>query len=150
MQMLLQDQIILIRKFFTPSLCKNYVSFLSTLPLITTPAITKAGNAVRINDRFEVHDASFAQRLWSSTGLAHVRSGLVGAEERTPPRPDELMNLWGEELCGLNPRIRVYRYRKGHRFGPHYRFTPNDASYRMGHLRSDVGFWYLIFSSMVN
>lgn len=123
MQMLLQDQIILIRQFFTSSLCRSYISFLSSLPLITTPAAPKEGNAVRVNDRFEVHDAGFAQRLWSSTCLAHVLSGLVGAEERTPPRPDELMNLWGGELCGLNPRIRVYRYKKGHRFGPHCRFT---------------------------
>ena len=123
MQILLQDQIILIRQFFTPSLCRTYVSFLSSLPLITTPAAPKEGNAVRINDRFEVHDAGFAQRLWSSTCLAHVLSGLVAAEERTPPRPDEVAKIWGGELCGLNPRIRVYRYRKGHRFGPHCRFT---------------------------
>lgn len=123
MQILLQDQIILIRQLFTPSLCRNYVSFLSSLPLITTPATPKEGNAVRINDRFEVHDAGFAQRLWSLTGLAHVLSGSVGAKERTPSRPDELMNRWGGELRGLNPRIRVYRYRKGHRFGPHCRFT---------------------------
>lgn len=123
METLLQDQIILIRKLFTPSLCKNFVSFLSSLPLITTPAKPREGNAVRINDRFEVHDARFAQRLWSSTCLARILTGLVGAGERTPPKPDELTNLWGGELCGLNPRIRVYRYRKGHRFGPHCRFT---------------------------
>ena len=122
-EILLQDQIILIRKLFTPSLCRNYVSFLSSLPLTTTPAKPKEGNAVRINDRFEVHDAGFAQHLWSSTCLAHVLTGLGGAEKGTSLRPDELMNLWGGELCGLNPRIRVYRYRKGHRFGPHCRFT---------------------------
>lgn len=120
---LLQDQIILIRKLFTSSLCKNYVSFLSSLPLTTTPAKPKEGNAVRINDRFEVHDAGFAQRLWSSTCLAHVLTGSAGAEKGNSLRPDEWMNLWGGELCGLNPRIRVYRYRKGHHFGPHCRFT---------------------------
>ena len=123
MDALLQDQIILIRKLFTPTLCKTFVSFLSSLPLITTPAKPKEGHAVRISDRLEVHDAHFAQHLWSSTGLAHVITGLVGAEERTPPGLDELTTVWGGELCGLNPRIRVYRYRKGHRFGPHCRFT---------------------------
>lgn len=123
MEVLLQDQIILIRNLFTPSLCTKYVSFLSSLPLITTPAKAKEGNAVRINDRFEVHDIGFAHRLWSSTGLAHVATGLIGAEGRHTPRLDELTKLWGGELCGLNPRIRVYRYRKGQRFGPHCRST---------------------------
>src|SRR5882762_3505685 len=35
---LLDDQSYLIRSFFTSSLCKTYVSFLSSLPLITTTA----------------------------------------------------------------------------------------------------------------
>lgn len=131
---LLQDQIILIRKLFTSSLCKNYVLFLSSLPLITTPAKAKEENAVRINDRFEVYDVGFAQRLWSSTCLAHIVTGLVGAEGRTTQRLNGLTTLWGGELCGLNPRIRVYRYRKGQRFGPHCR------SIRMTHHHAWVGY----------
>lgn len=123
MDALLQDQIILIHNLFTTSLCKTYVSFLSSLPLITTPAKPKEGNAVRINDRFEVHDFGFAQRLWSSTGLAHVLAGSGAAEARNSSGLDGLKPRWGGELCGLNPRIRVYRYRKGHRFGPHCTFT---------------------------
>lgn len=147
MEALLQDQITLIRTLFTPSLCKTYVAFLSSLPLITTPAKAKEGNAVRINDRFEVHDAAFAQRLWSSTGLAHVVAGFAGAEGRTPPRLDELTTRWGGELCGLNPRIRVYRYRKGHRFGPHCRCTRMTHRRRwvVGHLHLDVNLGHLIF-----
>lgn len=118
MEAVLQDQIIVIRNLFTSSLCKKYVSFLSSLPLTTTPAKAKEGNAVRINDRFEVHDVGLAERLWSTTGLAHVVTGLEGGPQK---KLDELVMLWGGEVCGLNPRIRVYRYRKGQRFGPHCR-----------------------------
>jgi hypothetical protein len=121
METVLHDQIIVIRNLFTSSLCKNYVSFLSSLPLNTTPAKAKEGNAVRINDRFEVHDIGFAERLWSITGLAQVVTGLAGLDGGASKKLDELKILWGGEVCGLNPRIRVYRYRKGQRFGPHCR-----------------------------
>ena len=91
----LEDQIILIRKLFTSSLSQQYVSFLSSLPLTTTPGVLKKGDALRVNDRFQVDDPDLAEQLWSSTGLKE----LVTSAGRD----------WGGEVCGLNPRIRIYR-----------------------------------------
>ncbi|KAL8727070.1 MAG: hypothetical protein Q9181_005837 [Wetmoreana brouardii] len=111
---LLKDQIVVIRNFFTSSLCKNYVSFLSTLPLVTTPGQPKKGDAVRVNDRFQVDDAVFAEQLWETAGLRELvtREGGLGKQS--------LKEIWGGEVCGLNPRIRIYRYTKGQFFAQHY------------------------------
>ena len=103
----LEEQIILVRKFFTSLLCQNYVNFLSSLPLATTPGQPKKGEALRVNDRFQVDDADFAENLWRGTGLKQ----LVESSEQD----------WGGEVCGLNSRIRIYRYTKGQFFGQHCR-----------------------------
>lgn len=63
------SRIALIPSFFPRSLCRDYVSFLKTLPLQTTPSRPKRGEAVRVNDRFQIDDPLFAQRLWEQTGL---------------------------------------------------------------------------------
>ena len=105
----LEDQIILIRNLFTSSLCRHYVKFLSTLPLVTTPHIAKKGDALRVNDRFRVEDPIFAEHLWSSTGLKDL---LTSSTKR-----------WGGEVCGLNPCIRIYRYKKDQFFDQHCRFS---------------------------
>jgi hypothetical protein len=107
LQTLLHNQILTISNFWTSTLCAKYVSFLRSLPLVTTPGVPKKGDAVRVNDRFQIDDAGFAQRLWSETGLSEV----VGAVEDK--------NLWGGELLGLNPNIRIYRYSKGQFFDQH-------------------------------
>ncbi|WEW55355.1 hypothetical protein PRK78_000785 [Emydomyces testavorans] len=91
---LLRDQIYIIRNLFTSALCKNYVSFLSTLPLVTTPARPKRGEAVRVNDRFQIDDGGFAESLWRETALRQV---VLGEDE---------LGLWGGEVVGLNPNIR--------------------------------------------
>ena len=101
---ILDEQIVLIRNLLTTSLCRQYVSFLTSLPLITTPDQPKKGDALRVNDRFQVDDPAFAEQLWSGTALKH----LIEADNR-----------WGGEVCGLNPRIRVYRYRKNQFFNQH-------------------------------
>ncbi|KAI9753360.1 MAG: hypothetical protein M4579_005185 [Chaenotheca gracillima] len=102
------DQIITISNFFTSTLCKTFVSFLSTLPLQTTPGKPKRGDAVRVNDRFQIDDPLFARRLWDETGLRDLVRG------------EETEQLWGGKVIGLNPNIRVYRYVKGQFFAPHY------------------------------
>ena len=63
------SKIVLVPTFFPRNLCKDYVSFLKTLPLTTTPSKPKKGNAVRVNDRFQIEDAIFSRRLWEDTGL---------------------------------------------------------------------------------
>jgi hypothetical protein len=63
-------KVALLRNFWPRALCRDYVAFLATLPLTTTPGRPKRGDAVRVNDRFEVQDPAFADRLWRETGLA--------------------------------------------------------------------------------
>jgi hypothetical protein len=102
----LPEQIVTIPNFWTSSLCKNYVSFLSSLPLTTTPGKPKKGDAVRVNDRYQIDDPVFAERLWSQTSL----KALVEAQPK---------ELWGGDVVGLNPNIRIYRYSKGQFFDQH-------------------------------
>lgn len=68
----LTSKVVLIPSFFPRSLCRDYVSFLKTLPLQTTPGRPKRGDAVRVNDRFQVDSQDFATRLWEQTGLKEV------------------------------------------------------------------------------
>ncbi len=105
---LLPDQILIIRNLFTSKLCKDYVSFLSSLPLTTTPGKPKKGEATRVNDRFQLQDSLFAKRLWEQTPLKH----LVQTYED--------QSVWNGEVLGLNPNIRIYRYRPGQFFDQHY------------------------------
>jgi hypothetical protein len=83
---LVPNQIVTISNFWPAKLCKDYVTFLSSLPLITTPGKPKKGDAVRVNDRFQVNDAVFANKLWSETALkglitkSHDSHGLWGGE----------------------------------------------------------------------
>ncbi|CAF3480743.1 unnamed protein product [Fusarium graminearum] len=65
----LTSKVVLIPSFFPRSLCRDYVAFLKTLPLQTTPGRPKRGEAVRVNDRFQVDSQDFATRLWEQTGL---------------------------------------------------------------------------------
>lgn len=103
-----QDQILIIRNLFSAKLCKDYVSFLSSLPLTTTPGTPKRGDAVRVNDRFQIDDPKFAQFLWEQTALKRL---VEGYEEQS---------TWRGEVLGLNPNIRVYRYKPGQFFDQHY------------------------------
>ncbi|PHH82650.1 hypothetical protein CDD82_5286 [Ophiocordyceps australis] len=102
------SKIALIQGFFPRALCRDYVAFLRTLPLQTTPGRPKRGEAVRVNDRFQVDDGSFARRLWEQTGLREALSH------------DDVKDLWQGEPVGLSPNIRVYRYSKGQYFDCHY------------------------------
>ena len=72
------SKVALIPSFFPRSLCRDYVAFLKTLPLQTTPGRPKRGEAVRVNDRFQVNDPIFASRLWEQTGL---KEALLESEE---------------------------------------------------------------------
>lgn len=110
LETLLEDQIILIRNFFTSTLCKKYISLLSSLPLTTTPVKPKEGDAIRFNDRIQYDDPAFAEQLWSSTSLQSLVNGSGGSIDPDGLTYEGATKLWGGEVCGLNPRIRVYRY----------------------------------------
>ncbi|KAL9082241.1 MAG: hypothetical protein Q9159_006578 [Coniocarpon cinnabarinum] len=108
-------QIVTISNFWTSSLCKKYIKFLRNLPLVTTPGKPRRGEAVRVNDRFQVEDAQFAERLWSETGL----KDLICAEEEkdvgdgvagSPPRDG---CLGGETVFYPDPPAAGKKSKKG-------------------------------------
>ena len=91
------DKIVLLRNFWPRSLCRDYVAFLRQLPLVTTPGRPRRGEAVRVNDRFQIDDAAFADRLWNQTGL---RQAL------TDDCPEQIKALWyvsSSDLPSLPP-----------------------------------------------
>ena len=104
----LADQILIIRNFFTSKLCRDWVSYLTTLSMTTTPGKPKRGEAARVNDRFQIDDPIFAKQLWDQTSLKHL---VEQYEDQT---------AWRGEVLGLNPNIRIYRYRPGQFFDQHY------------------------------
>ncbi|KAI6709114.1 hypothetical protein PZA11_006838 [Diplocarpon coronariae] len=120
---LVPSQIVTISQLFTSTLCKSYVNFLKTLPLTTTPGKPRKGDALRCNDRFQILDEGFANRLWLETGLRDLicgsQQGELGGEGEQRAQ-EERMRLWGGEVVGLNPSIRIYRYTKGQFFDCHY------------------------------
>jgi hypothetical protein len=124
---MLPGQVVTIPNFWTATLCKTYVSFLSSLPLTTTPGKPKKGDAVRVNDRFQIDDAAFAERLWSETALKNLVTGIAeeGALGLTEAQRKE---LWGGDVVGLNPNIRIYRYSKGQFFEQHCMSWPRSDS----------------------
>lgn len=105
---LIPNQVLLVPHLLSTGLCKTYINFLSTLPLVTTPGKPKRGEAVRVNDRFQVDDNAFANDLWIQTGLRELVTDLGEA------------GVWGGEVLGLNANIRVYRYQPGQFFDKHY------------------------------
>lgn len=68
----------------------------------------KRGEAKRTNDRFQIDDPRFAALLWSQTALGQLASELPSSKPGV------------KKAVGLNSNIRVYRYRQGTFFGPHY------------------------------
>ncbi|KAH2857652.1 hypothetical protein KXV67_003147 [Aspergillus fumigatus] len=101
LESLLHDQIYLIRNFLPSSLCKTYAFFLASLPLTTTPSKPKKGEAVRVNDRFQIQDADFAERLWSGTALRELVSGAVDEDQDGDGQPRSNREIWGGEPLGL-------------------------------------------------
>ncbi|KAI9740960.1 MAG: hypothetical protein M1818_004566 [Claussenomyces sp. TS43310] len=114
LETVVDSQILVVRNFWTAKLCKEYVSFLSTLPLTTTPGRPKKGEALRVNDRFQIVDPVFANRLWVETGLRELICNLENQDEESRAQ------LWGGTPISLNPSIRVYRYSRGQYFDCHY------------------------------
>lgn len=115
----LSSQILTISNFFTTKLCKTYLNFIrQSISLTTTPGIPKRGEAVRVNDRSSIYDLQFAQKLWEDSGLKDVVEREGGGE-------DGGRSLWGGEVLGLSPNIRIYRYSKGQFFNKHCKLAPN-------------------------
>lgn len=143
---LVPDQIITISRLFTSSLAQKYVSFLKTLPLVTTPGKPKRGDAVRVNDRFQIDDADFARRLWEETSLKSlVMEGDVDGEQLTD---GERRGMWGGDVLGLNPNMRIYRYSEGQFFDQHCKFIPFRFSPSLLRFLESPSSTYLYFPSL--
>jgi hypothetical protein len=137
---LLPDQIYIIRNFLPGSLCKIYASFLASLPLTTTPGKPKKDEALRVNDRFQIDDARFAEMLWSQTSLRELVTERFDEAEyeyedgdSSPAQiAERARRLWGGDPLGLNANIRIYRYTAGQFFGQHCKssqaFNSNSTS----------------------
>lgn len=125
---LLPDHILTVPQLWTTSLCRSYVSFLSTLTMATTPGKPKRGEAVRFNDRFQVDDAHFAEKLWTGTALKEM-VGQPSVDGRSLD-DTERRALWGGDVLGLNSNIRVYRYTKGQFFDQHCRSSHSSLGSR--------------------
>ena len=117
------------------TLCKSYVSFLASLPLTATPGKPKRGDAVRVNDRFQIDDPLFAERLWSETALKDLVTGAIENAGLDMDNPQQRKELWGGEVVGLNPNIRIYRYSKGQFFDQHcmYRCAARSVTADVNH-----------------
>lgn len=98
MHELLAGHIVTIANFWTSTLCKNYTNFLSSLPLTTTPGTPKRGDAVRVNDRFQIDDPAFAERLWSGTALKDLVLGNLEQTDGLSIPKDGRQALWGGEV----------------------------------------------------
>lgn len=63
---------------------------------MTTPGKPKKGDAVRVNDRFQINDEGFAKRLWEETGLRGLILGGVESadEEGEGMSESERKQLW--------------------------------------------------------
>jgi hypothetical protein len=104
---LVEDQILIIHNLFTPSNCLAYKRFFeaTVAPKLAQPVAPKRGEARRTNERFSQPDETFAEHLFQASGLAEI---------------PEVQALGSGRLAGLNPNIRIYRYKEGAFFGPHY------------------------------
>ena len=60
--------------------------------MTTTPGKPKKGDALRFNDRFQVLDGGFANRLWLETGLKELICGEEDGSEATTEDGDEKMS----------------------------------------------------------
>jgi hypothetical protein len=57
-------------------------------------------------------DPAFAEQLWNSTALKELVTVSNKSNDPGNSNSDDLKKLWVGEVCGLNPRIRIYRYSK--------------------------------------
>ncbi len=101
---LFPEQIVTIPNFWSEKLCRTYISFLSTLPLTTTPGKPRRGDAIRVNDRFQIQDAQFAKELWVGSGLEDLLLGDNSPFASYQGGAGEAgSRLWGGEVVSVPP-----------------------------------------------
>ncbi|KAM7266365.1 hypothetical protein ACFE04_004262 [Oxalis oulophora] len=93
-----------VHSFLTSAECKAFIKAAESIGFVHQGSLgpTK-GEAFRDNDRIAVDDPALAQSLWDS-GLSSLFDDI---------------SIRGRVAVGLNPNIRLYRYKVGQRFGCH-------------------------------
>jgi hypothetical protein len=85
LETLVEEKVVLLHNFFPKSLCKDYVAFLQTLPLTTTPGKPRKGEAVRVK-----YGTLFSAR--GSLPTAGVRADHETPRQR--PLPDRRCSVF--------------------------------------------------------
>ena len=111
-----QSDVFLMHGVLTPDECREYIARAEREGFDEAPITTAAGAVrmadVRNNDRVMIDDHAWAGELWKRV-QPHLPPAWkhldLGKATGTPPR----------EACGLNERIRFYRYDPGQAFKVH-------------------------------
>ncbi|KAF7821276.1 2-oxoglutarate and Fe(II)-dependent oxygenase superfamily protein isoform 1 [Senna tora] len=93
-----------VQSFFSPAESKAFIKAAEAIGFSHQGSLGPAkGEAYRDNDRISVNDPALADTVWES-GLNKLFSDI---------------KIRGKVAVGLNPNIRLYRYKVGQRFGRH-------------------------------
>lgn len=96
--------------FLLPAECMSIVSLGTQLPWETVSHPASKLYASRDNDRIHWTDPALSKRVWEGTGLAELFATIpvpTGCSRQLKP-------------VGLNTGWRLYCYKPGQHFGPHY------------------------------
>lgn len=100
------DQIFTVSEFFPPNECDSYIDLAESIGFEDAPINTSFGpqirKDVRNNTRVVLDDQDRANELWS----------------RIPDYVPHCIGGW--QICGVNERLRFYRYDIGQQFDWHY------------------------------
>jgi len=100
------DRIYLLHEFLSPDECQELIDLSEGLGYDDAPITTRAGfvmrKDIRNNDRVMLDDAELAGTFYRKA-LAELPARFIG----------------GKVVCGLNERLRFYRYRLRQRFARH-------------------------------
>lgn len=107
---IVDDQIVVINKFFSSDLCNELIKSFNDLRLETTPLIKSKDYAARVNDRTLIEDDTASRSLWSYLHQILLQDDF----------DENVLQKTFSKGIGLNPQLRIYRYQKGHYFGKHY------------------------------
>ncbi|KAA1114136.1 hypothetical protein PGTUg99_023730 [Puccinia graminis f. sp. tritici] len=120
---IIPSQIMTMRELLTEEECKRVIRALDHLRTAdgdilrfeTTSRTPKRGEAFRYNDRISIHDPLFADTLWAKTGLKTSCEAWLREQGSHRDDDPQAARCWG-----LNPNLRFYRYRVGHKFEKHF------------------------------
>lgn len=101
LETIIDDQVYIIRHFFSPSVCQNVLKHLETQDWSFT-------DDIRVGEACRFHSPQDSHRLWNETKLDEI--ALANNK------------LAKDMLSGLSPNIRVYQYLPGQFFSPHCEF----------------------------